>query len=76
MPTARAAACPASQYHRAAEVPVPAGVAGQLFGIRAAVIAAGLISASCFWPLLRSPLRRTLTPQDAALEPAASPGDS
>lgn len=53
-----------------------AGVAGQLFGIRAAVIAAGLISASCFWPLLRSPLRRTLTAQDAALDPAASPGDS
>jgi MFS family permease len=43
-----------------------AGIIGQAFGIRTAVITAGVISASCFWPLLRSPLRTTLTPEDAA----------
>jgi MFS family permease len=43
-----------------------AGVIGQAFGVRAAVITGGALSAACFWPLLRSPLRATRTPQDAA----------
>jgi MFS family permease len=34
-----------------------AGIIGQAFGIRVAVIVAGLAAAGCFWPLLRSPLR-------------------
>jgi MFS family permease len=34
-----------------------AGVIGQAFGIRVAVITAGLTAATCFWPLLASPLR-------------------
>jgi MFS family permease len=42
------------------------GVVGQEFGVRVAVVAAGLISASCFWPLLRSPLRAIKTTGDAA----------
>jgi MFS family permease len=42
-----------------------AGIVGQEFGVRVAVVAAGLISASCFWPLLRSPLRSIKTTGDA-----------
>jgi hypothetical protein len=41
------------------------GIVGQEFGVRVAVVAAGLISASCFWPLLRSPLRSIKTTGDA-----------
>lgn len=54
-----------------------AGIIGQTCGIRTAVVAAGVISAGCFWPLLRSPLRETRTPEDAA-RPAwqARPGCS
>lgn len=43
-----------------------AGIVGQELGVRVAVITAGMISASCFWPLLLSPLRATRTPADAA----------
>jgi MFS family permease len=43
-----------------------AGVIGQAFGIRVAVITAGLAAASCFWPLLRSPLRTVQAAADAA----------
>jgi hypothetical protein len=42
-----------------------AGIVGQEFGVRVAVVAAGLISAGCFWPLLRSPLRSIKTTGDA-----------
>ncbi|MGH3303902.1 MAG: MFS transporter [Streptosporangiaceae bacterium] len=35
-----------------------AGLIGQAWGIRTAMITAGLISATCAWPLLGSPLRR------------------
>lgn len=35
-----------------------AGLIGQYWGIRPAMILAGLISATCAWPLLASPLRR------------------
>lgn len=38
---------------------VIAGLIGQAYGIRTAMIAAGVISATCFWPLLASPLRTT-----------------
>lgn len=41
------------------------GVVGQALGIRVAVVAAGLVSAGCFWPLLRSPLRTVKTAADA-----------
>jgi MFS family permease len=41
------------------------GVVGQAFGVRVAVVTAGLISASCFWPMLRSPLRVIKTTADA-----------
>jgi len=44
-----------------------AGIVGQELGVRVAVITAGMISASCFWPLLLSPLRATRTPADAAV---------
>ena len=36
---------------------VLAGLIGQHWGIRTAMITAGLISATCAWPLLASPLR-------------------
>ena len=42
------------------------GVVGQEFGVRVAVVSAGLVSASCFWPLLRSPLRAIKTTGDTA----------
>jgi MFS family permease len=41
------------------------GIVGQEFGVRTAVITAGLTSATCFWPLLRSPLRSIKTTGDA-----------
>ena len=42
------------------------GVVGMEFGLRAAMIVAGLLAATCFWPLLRSPLA-TVSPAPAEL---------
>lgn len=44
-----------------------AGVVGQEFGVRVAIITAGVTATSCFWPLLRSPLAATRTPEDAPM---------
>jgi MFS family permease len=36
-----------------------AGIVGEVAGLRVAMIGAFVVAASCFWPLLASPLRRT-----------------